>query len=459
MKLPCTLLSCCFGIALATQAANFPLTSSDATTFDCVGECQTAVAEGEAADVTLVGSDFDFDFYATAANFSTHLGPGEMLKSEVVDANKLNLLSGVTVYRIQYTSLDLDGSVVPVTGFVAFPQATYRAEEDGERYPVVAFAHGTIGLFAGCAPSNGPALYDYSTWQPITQRGYAVVATDYAGLGSNYTTHKYLSLRAHAADVHYSVVAARKVFGHLLADEWMSAGHSQGGGAVWKLAESAFVANDASYLGTVAMAPATYVVDMFLDNLASGAQFAGYLTFLPFAVERGIPGFRTTFLGKTMEKRVELAKKLQVCITGMFALTTGVATADLLDPAGLAADREQMLAWQNNNTAARGGKSPAPILVIQGIADRTVQASTTEQAWGNACKAGNELHLRLYEGQDHSPSVEAAGPEWLGWIDDRFRDHHRGRSTGSSKCSPRCTKKTRALMDKQHTNLATQRAN
>lgn len=454
MRLLCTtLLSACAGIALATQAADFNLTAADAAKYDCTSECQAEVAAAEPADLGDVGSDFDFAFYATASNFTKSLAPGEILKSEMVDANKLSLLSGVTVYRIQYTSVDLDGSVVPVTGFVALPQVNYRAK-DG-KFPVVAYAHGTIGLFSGCAPSNGPALYDYYTWQPVSQRGYAIVATDYAGLGNNYTTHKYLSLVPHAADVYYSVVAARKAFfGHMLADEWMSAGHSQGGGAAWKLAESKFVANDSSYLGTVAMAPATYVVDMFLDNL-NGTQFAGYLTYLPFAVQRGVPGFNTSFVGKVMQKRVELAEKLQVCLRGMFALTAGIAKNDLLDPAGLESSKKQLLEWQNKNTPARGGKSPAPILVIQGLADRTVQATTTEEAWRNACSAGNELHLRLYEGQDHSPSIQAAGPEWLGWIDDRFG----GRSLGSSsKCSPRCTKETRALINKQLTNVSKQRS-
>ncbi|KAJ4151102.1 hypothetical protein LMH87_011819 [Akanthomyces muscarius] len=295
-------------------------------------------------------------------------------------------------------------------------------------------------------------MYDYSTWQPLVQRGYAVVATDYAGLGSNYTSHKYLSHRAHANDVYYSVQAARHVLGPVLADEWMSAGHSQGGGAVWKLAESQFVKNDTSYLGTVAIAPATYVVDMFFDNLGKNIPaLLGYLTFFPFAISRAVPSFNGSFVALDMQKRLALAEKMQVCIEGMFAMVMGLNRSQVIDEAGLARSRPTMLQWQQNNTAAEGDSSPAPVLVVQGEADTTVLMNTTRKAWRRSCEAGNEVHLRLYEGQEHSATTEAAAPEWLGWIDERFD----GRQAAQQQQAGRkCTEMARNLFAGSDTKTA-----
>jgi hypothetical protein len=108
---------------------------------------------------------------------------------------------------------------IPVTGFIAFP---YASRLSGHVYPAIAYAHGTSGVFRGCAPSAMPSLYEYGSWAFLVSRGYAVIATDYAGLGNNYTAHQYQASPAQAHDLYYSLAAARKLFGHALTDEWTS---------------------------------------------------------------------------------------------------------------------------------------------------------------------------------------------------------------------------------------------
>ncbi len=432
-------------VATVDQAANLILPQIAYPAYGCGDACQGALAQAVPADIITVGLDFDRAFYATADNFSSTLQPGAVLKFAALNANDKLVSSGTSLFRLQYTSRDLDGALVPATAFVALPQAS-----SSSKLPVVAWAHGTVGLFAGCAPSNGPNMYDYGTWQPLVQRGYAVVATDYAGLGSNYTTHKYLSHRAHINDVYYSVQAARRVLGDVLADEWMAAGHSQGGGAVWKLAESALVKNDTAYLGTVAIAPATYVVDMFFDNLGKNIpQLLGYLTYLPFALARAVPSLNgSSFVALDMQRRLSLAERMQVCIEGMFAMVAGLNSTQIIDTDGLARSRPAMFRWQNNNSAAHGDASPAPVLVIQGEADTTVLMNTTRAAWKRSCQVGNEVHLRLYEGQEHSATTEAAAPEWLGWIDERFRAGRR------AQAGRNCTEQVRSLFAGSDTKAA-----
>ncbi|OAA42830.1 prolyl aminopeptidase (secreted protein) [Beauveria brongniartii RCEF 3172] len=451
--------TCLATVAAATaadQVANFILPEAAYPAYGCGDKCQKAINQAVPADIIAVGLDFDSGFYATAHNFSTSLPPGEVLKFETLNANDRLVSSGTSLFRLQYTSHDLDGAIVPATAFVALPQGSNYArqqqqqQQQQQKLPVVAWAHGTIGLFAGCAPSNGPNMYDYGTWQPLVQRGYAVVATDYAGLGSNYTSHKYLSHRAHVNDVYYSVRAARRVLGAALADEWMAAGHSQGGGAAWKLAESSLVKNDTSYLGTVAIAPATYVIDMFFDNLGKHIPaLLGYFTYFPFALQRAVPSLNSSsFVALDMQKRLHLAKRMQVCISGMFAMVAGLNSSQIIDAAGLARSRPEMLAWQRNNSAAQGDTSPAPVLVVQGEADTTVLMNTTRQAWKRSCEAGNEVHLRLYAGQEHSATTEAAAPEWVGWIDERF--YGRTAQVGQKNC----TEKMRDLFAGSDTKAA-----
>lgn len=431
MKFASLLLAIAFGKAAARQAADLPIPAEEYSKYTCREECQKALKEAVPIDLYAAGKDFDFEFYATAANFSSNQPPGQILKFETLNANARNVSSGTSLYRMQYTSRDLDNSTVPVTGFIALPQVSFR-EPDG-KFPVVAFAHGTIGLFRGCATSNGPNLYDYYSWQALVERGYAVVATDYAGLGNNYTTHKYVSHLAHANDIYYSVSAARQVLGKSLTTEWMSAGHSQGGGAVWKLAESALVRNDTGYRGTVAIAPATYIVDMFFANFNKNLpELLGYFPFFSFALERAIPGFKSLFVASPMQKRLDLAERTQVCVRGMAAMVSGLDKSEIVDFAGVEKNLKDMLSWQNRNSAALGDKSPAPVLVVQGLGDTSVLANTTREAWENSCKANNEVHLREYEDQEHSPVLEAASAEWLGWIDERF---YGAKGAGSSRCS------------------------
>ena len=247
-------------VATSTQVANFNVSPSVAAEYGCNDTCYKAFSAGIAEDFAEFGALYNESFYETAKNFSCS-APGDLLKYQPINPQTIagSVPKGITAYRIQYTSVDLFNNTVPVTGFIAFP---YANRTNGHLYRTVAWAHGTSGVFRGCAPSAMPDLYEYDSWSYLIERGYAVIATDYAGLGNNYTSHPYSALAAHANDVFYSVAAARKLFGSHLTAEWMSIGHSEGGGSVWALAESTLLANASSmagkYLGTVAQAPAVF---------------------------------------------------------------------------------------------------------------------------------------------------------------------------------------------------------
>ncbi|KAF9631079.1 Lipase secreted [Lasiodiplodia theobromae] len=430
--------------ALCTPAANFDVTKETAASYQCGDDCYSILQSTMADDRAVVGTDFDNDFYTVASNFST-AQPGDLLKLKPVDPETLTVISGVSVYRIQYVSEDLNGSHVPVTGYIALP---YSLPESGA-FPLVAFAHGTVGANAGCAISNGPNLFDYHSWSLLSERGYALVGTDYAGLGTNHTTHKYCAFPAHAADLFHSVTAARQAFSAVLSAKWLSVGHSQGGGAVWKLAEDishlASAHNDddaaANYIGTVALAPATKVVDMAHAAIANAlanpddihaSSAASLLPLLAQAVQRVFPSFNASaLLGPVLAARMALADAAQLCASGVLGLTLdldveellgGIASTIAANTTNSSAETDMALlsAWQDRMAPTNGGKAHGPVLVVQGVNDTAILAKTTVRAWEDACAAGGEVHLMLYPKQDHSGLLTAAAPDWLRWVDERF---------------------------------------
>lgn len=460
----CLLAVAALPAATAQQASNFNVSLETAEAYQCGETCYEILQSTRADDLAIMGSDFDWDFYAVAANFSTAnfstAKPGDLLKLKPVNPTTLTTLSGVSVYRIQYVSEDLDGTYVPVTGYIALP---YAVPESG-KFPLVAFAHGTIGMYPGCAISNGPDLFDYNSWSLLTERGYALVGTDYAGLGTNATDHKYVALPAHAQDLFHSVTAARQAFGSVLTDKWMSVGHSQGGGAVWRLAEDvdrlaekhayscgSELASD--YIGTVALAPVTKAWDLAkltIEKYGQDPDFHSYSVFsllplLSVAIKRVYPSFNSSILGDVMSTRMGLAEEAQLCASGTLGLTldltieelTTMTTTDGVTPE----DVQIAEAFQNTTGVPSGVVAHGPVLVVQGVNDTTILEEVTEQAWETACGFGSEIHLLLYPKQDHSGVLTAAAPEWLKWVDSRFN----GEATAGQ-----CSKVTRQPFDYEY---------
>ncbi|KNG91055.1 hypothetical protein ANOM_000737 [Aspergillus nomiae NRRL 13137] len=432
-------------LTAAKAAANFNLSTATLETYGCDTTCQTVFNYAQAEDRTLFGTDFEFGFYATASNFSRSQ-PGDLLKFEAIDPDDLDVLSGMSAYRFQYTSRNLDGSPVPATGFIGIPYTSFRKDK---KYPAIAYAHGTIGVFAGCPPSTTPTLYDYTSWSIFVEKGYAIIATDYAGLGNNYTEHKYLSFPAHANDLYYSMVAARKAFPGLFTDGWMGVGHSQGGGAVWKLSESELLQTGAAgkYLGTVALAPASKIYDMTLlgaELLSQTSDYASYdilyeTPWLPFAIERVFPNMSRAPFAETLQNRTKLADMAQACNYGIMSLAYGLKPSDIFTPA--IKNNPELQQWQDMVAPANGDKAGEPMMIIQGLNDTAVLPQTTINSFKDTCRYGNEAHLRLYPGMDHSDVLTASAPEWLAFIDGRFA----GRKTTRN-----CTTITHQPFDAAH---------
>ena len=158
--------------------------------------------------------------------------PGQLLRSEPL-APTLGLAEAGEQFRILYSSTDgIDGKTpVVVSGAYFVPKGTPPAAG----WPLVAWAHGTTGVGDVCAPSWRPrSKRDASYLDAWLQQGYAVVATDYQGLGTP-GPHPYLAVRPEAYSVLDSVRAVLRGFPHV-ANQVVLVCQSQGGGATFAAA-------------------------------------------------------------------------------------------------------------------------------------------------------------------------------------------------------------------------------
>lgn len=410
----------------ATQFANFNVSAKTAAEYGCESKCYENFQLGLAVDLASYGAIYDTGFYQTAHNFSVSK-PGDVLKIEPINATLLrDIPKGTTAFRFQYVSEDLHGRKVPATGFIAFP---YASRLNSHKYPVVAYAHGTSGVFPGCAPSAIPNLREYGSWAFLVARGYAVIATDYAGPGNNYTAHQYLASPAQAQDVYYSVAAAQRLFGSSLTTEWMSVGHSQGGGAVWALAESPLLRQNplalGKYLGTVAQAPGVRLKDMALaalnsssSDVASARGVLGEVGWVILGLRSILPEDPQLWVSPRFRKRLELATLTQACYASMESLVADLDFTEVINFSD--ASFSYALDTMQNLTIRGNGRSAQPILVVQGLSDVSVLPQVVEMSQEADCRSGNEIHLHLYPGLDHDPVIPAAAPSFLQWMDDRF---------------------------------------
>ena len=117
-------------------------------------------------------------FYATEAR-KTEAAPGTLVRSET--ATDYALPTGIAATRILYHTRTANNVDVIASAFVLAPYG--QAPTGG--WPLLAWSHGTSGVGRECAPSRMKSLfYNWEGLYEYVLMGYAVVATDDAGMGT-----------------------------------------------------------------------------------------------------------------------------------------------------------------------------------------------------------------------------------------------------------------------------------
>lgn len=187
---------------------------------------------------------------------------GTLLKEVPLD-KRVTLSSAGKASRFLYTTLDSHGQMVVSTGALFLPRQS--APRGG--YPVVAWAHGTVGLGDDCTPSAGTRYdRDVRYLNHWLRQGYAVVASDYVGLGTPGIM-AYLDGKTSAYNIIDSVRAVQASrLGHL-SPKWVVVGQSQGAGVALFTARYATAYSTGSrlhYRGAVATGTPAYVEDALM---------------------------------------------------------------------------------------------------------------------------------------------------------------------------------------------------
>lgn len=308
------------------------------------------------------------------------------------------LISGATMLRVTYQTERLAGQAGASSALVYLPAAPRRRPT-----PWAVFAHGTVGLADRCAPSrnHGAGVDDIAL--AMVGQGFAVIATDYAGLGTGAVSgHQGWGV---AEDQAHSVLDAARALSALvprgsLAERGALVGHSQGGGAV--LAAQSLASSygaGVGIAGVVAIAPGWYDARIFGRLITSATAstrglyelpgaFAAMWFFSHHAVYEGDASATVPF-APSVRAAVRAAMDRHCILTLGPALSRLAPTfGDLYDPALTASVRgclgdgpctEPGASWLARAAADLAQLDPrgAPVLLVQGLRDRLVTPSAT----------------------------------------------------------------------------------
>lgn len=329
--------------------------------------------------------------------------PGKLLRSEPLE-QALSLPHAASAQRILYTSLDgIDGKTpIVVSGALFIPKG--KAPAGG--WPVASWGHGTVGVADICAPSwAGRSYRDVQYLNRWLDEGYAIVATDYQGLGVP-GGHPLLNNRMAA----YGILdAAKAVVAGVpgLADKVLIIGQSQGGAGAF--AAGAYAATYAPKLGVKGSIGTGVIYTVGSKNVGEQDQSKvdpalayGFYTLL--AAQQYDPSIdpRDFYTDKALPL-FEQARSS--CLSSLVSDVVGTG----LTPANAKKDYQgdQLKPWLAQ-VSYPTLKLAQPIFIGTGAEDKTPAAATQVALMQDACKAGSVVQGHLYKGLGHSETVNAS---------------------------------------------------
>jgi hypothetical protein len=329
--------------------------------------------------------------------------PGELIRSEPFYEYLLPYT--VSAVRILYHSRSPHDKDVAASGVVLLPRGT--APPGG--WPIIAWAHDLTGSARQCAPSLLKTLNEGPLLSMYVGLGYAVVASDYAGLGTNFP-YAVLDVPSNAQDVIDSVAAARAALPQL-GSKWLVAGYAHGSRVAVGVAEALPKNSKKEFLGAIGILGVANPPEFF-EHLEQGLSYP-MLIFLAQGIKNQHPEFPVDDMltGKGMTAYQNLADSCE-------APSEQVPDSNELAKPG----------WQNNpyikDFLSRNalGRKPAfsPVLLISGETAGDVPASLTDALVGRLCQQKDHVLFVNYPGLNPSAVLGNSVGEQVSWIRARF---------------------------------------
>lgn len=339
--------------------------------------------------------------------------PGSVIRSEPMSG----AAAGATAHRVLYRSTSPEGKPIAVSGVIIIPAGT----PPPGGWPVVAWAHPTTGIVPRCAPSLAIFIFQQIAGsRPLLERGFAIAATDYPGLGTP-GPHPYLVGESEARAVIDSVRAARSFPGMANANRYAVWGHSQGGQAsLFTGLVSHTYAPELQLLGVAAAAPATELATLMTDDLNStGGRNLTAMTVWSWSRVFGAPA-ESVVAPAAMPTVDRLATE---CIESVFDIILRDHTSGPLAREFLTVTNPSTIEpWKSLLAKNTPGALPPsiPIFLAQGTSDGLVRPQVTADYMRKLCDGGSRVRMLLMPNVSHGFAGRDAADDAVNWIADRF---------------------------------------
>jgi Secretory lipase len=369
--------------------------------------------------------------------------PGDLIRTEpsrlvLEPSGQLGMIMADAT-RIMYRSTDVHGNPMAVTGTYFEP---FNDWPGGGPRPLLVYGPGTQGQGDQCAPSRQfnqgihwrPYLdlafnYEELFVSTMVARGFAIVMTDYQGLGTP-GLHTYVNRVAQGDAMLDAARAAKKLPGTSLNPDGPLAfwGYSQGGGAAASAAELASrYAPELNVVGTYAGAPPADLKELF--PYADGSVLVGAVGYALNSVMTAYPEHADEIRSKLTPRGEDfLFKVADQCVAEtlakfMFRHLQPYFNEDIKqlvneEPFSSLFDEQKLGRLKPN----------APVMILSNRYDPLVPWTGANQLGRDWCAQGADVQFWTNEEPpflnkaivNHALPMLVDGERAMGWIADRF---------------------------------------
>lgn len=344
------------------------------------------------------------------------VAPGTILRSRPVEVSQYGLGVQVDAWQILYRSTSATQRPNAVSGTVLVPEQDWT---DGPR-PLVSYAVGTHGLGPECAPSYRMTRgeeQEFGLFRQALSRGWAVVVTDYEGLGTP-GPHTYVAGRALGHAMLDAARAAQLLPAADLSPEgpvglW---GYSEGGLATgWAAELAARYAPELRIAGAaVGAAPADVGA---MARLHDGGPASGLVLAGAVGLATAYPDvpFDEILTERGRQAVAEISTMCTEEMSARFAFQRLDGYTTVQDPMSLPEWREVL------DDIRLGKVAPEPpVMIYHSPADELVTFDQALRLYGDWCDGGAAVLLQPLVPGEHIVGAVAGAPVAVQYLNGQF---------------------------------------